>query len=210
VPYLPGKVLFQPSHVRKIALERLQPLNDYCKHLISLPSNYSRCYYVIKFFQITNDDISFAIEYESSELNNLNDSLNDNDLNYDEKNMISAPISLKEYHFVADYTVQNVDKEKITFKKDDKVLLIQKYLNGWCWIEHTKQQFCVPYSFIKNCNKWDKDNDIVYLDERKLNLYFRNEIRLDLIFKFKPRHVWSQMIIKHKKVTKFLSVKAPK
>jgi hypothetical protein len=81
LPFLPGKIIFGRSNVKEVALERLSLLNIYCKviylykqnansknikfffirkKLIAVKESISKSALVLKFFELTNDDILHA------------------------------------------------------------------------------------------------------------------------------------------------------
>ena len=65
IPFLPGKKIFRRS-TKKLAEERRPQLDEYSKHLVSLPENISGCTFVKKFFKDDFEDSSFPEEIDLS------------------------------------------------------------------------------------------------------------------------------------------------
>jgi hypothetical protein len=63
--YFTGKILFGRSHIREVALKRLDPINDYCRELVRLPTHISQCMDVLAFFDTRQEDINPQREPQS-------------------------------------------------------------------------------------------------------------------------------------------------
>ncbi|GFN84110.1 Sh3 and px domain-containing protein 2a [Plakobranchus ocellatus] len=57
IPFLPGKIFFGRSHIKDVAVKRLDDIREYCKSLIKLPPHISECEEVKEFFEVEPDDL---------------------------------------------------------------------------------------------------------------------------------------------------------
>ena len=75
---------------------------------------------------------------------------------------ITGPTILPVYQLMYDYTTTNGENgERIVFKKFTKFKLVQKYLNGWCWVEsESKQSHWVPFIYLERVDKSTPVNNL--------------------------------------------------
>lgn len=136
LPFLPGKIIFGRSHVRDVALRRKEPINDYCKDLISLPPKISSCDIVFEFFEPKPDDIDPAAT-EKEKRKKEKDSADN----------ISGPVLLELYVAIADYKKQN--RNEVNMVAGDVVEVIDRNENGWWFVNVDEEQGWVPAAYLE-------------------------------------------------------------
>ncbi|XP_033756490.1 SH3 and PX domain-containing protein 2A-like isoform X2 [Pecten maximus] len=135
IPFLPGKIYFGRSHIRDVALKRLQPIDEYCKALISLPSKISRCEDVLDFFDVGPEDIVPANENAQMKTKNRN------------IEKISGPKLAEEYVVIGDYKKE--DKWDLNLKAGMVVQVVEKSESGWWFVTIEDHQGWVPSTYLK-------------------------------------------------------------
>ncbi|XP_021374579.1 SH3 and PX domain-containing protein 2A-like isoform X2 [Mizuhopecten yessoensis] len=135
IPFLPGKIYFGRSHIRDVALKRLQPINDYCKALITLPAKISRGEDVLDFFEVGPEDIVPANEKTQMKTKNRN------------IEKISGPKLAEEYVVIGDYSKE--DKWDLNLKAGMVVEVVEKSESGWWFVTIEDHQGWVPSTYLK-------------------------------------------------------------
>lgn len=140
LPFLPGKIIFGRSHIKSVALDRLHPIGIYCKKLITLKCEISRCDLIRSFFTITNEDITQSFTKDSDKKAKSDFSVA----------TISEPIRTEEYICIHNYKATS--KNELTIHKEAKCFVIEKSLNGWWFIDSSEGQGYVPQCVIQPVN----------------------------------------------------------
>lgn len=135
IPFLPGKIYFGRSHIRDVALKRLQPINDYCKALITLPAKISRCEDVLDFFDVGPEDVAPTNEKTQMKTKNRN------------IEKISGPKLAEEYVVIGDYKKE--DKWDLNLKAGMVVQVVEKSESGWWFVTIEDHQGWVPSTYLK-------------------------------------------------------------
>jgi uncharacterized protein YgiM (DUF1202 family) len=149
IPFLPGKKIFGRSHTRKVAMERKQPIDEYCRQLIRLPPKLSDSSFVIDFFEITEEDINPQKEKLEKKTSSTCD-------------VISDPVLLERYVAVADYNQR--ESNQCNLRAGQVVEVVEKNQHGW-WFVNCTDDFSegwVPANFLE---PYDKDTEEDSLNE---------------------------------------------
>jgi hypothetical protein len=121
IPFLPGKKIFGRSHVREVAMKRLNPIDEYCRNLVRLPPKVSECDTVLQFFNVWPEDNDPMAEEEQHKKKKSKEQTGD---------VITNPILLEQYTAIADYTKQQ--KTEVNLKEGGLVEVVEKNENGEC------------------------------------------------------------------------------
>ena len=152
LPYLPGKILFGRSHIRKVALDRLQPISDYCGGLIKLPHNISRCSLVIQFFETNSIDLlprESVKKFQRESKKSIKS--------------ISQPITLEQYEVLQNY--EKEEQSEISIKAGSVVDVIEKRETGWWYVQTGEGEGWVPSSYLHKVGSASEQENILELSE---------------------------------------------
>ncbi|XP_077992434.1 SH3 and PX domain-containing protein 2A-like isoform X2 [Glandiceps talaboti] len=151
IPFLPGKKILSRSNIRKVAMERLVAIDQYCQTLISLPAKISECPVVHAFFETLPDDVN------PSDTPNQDASK----IRKDSEVMISDPVQLQNYVAIADYKKQK--RNELNLQGGDIVEVIEKNHTGWWFVSLEDEQGWVPATFLQMVDD-DNDDDFKNVD----------------------------------------------
>uniref|UniRef100_T1JFN5 SH3 and PX domain-containing protein 2A n=1 Tax=Strigamia maritima TaxID=126957 RepID=T1JFN5_STRMM len=133
IPFLPGKILFGRSHVKKVALQRITPLEEYCKAIISLPAHISQCELVFNFFRPSKDEIHSALLNKNASVSSVS--------------TISAPYLPDQLKVSSDYQARS--KRELNVEKGMTVEVIEKNSSGWWLVRLDDQVGWVPSTYLE-------------------------------------------------------------
>ncbi|XP_016306876.1 SH3 and PX domain-containing protein 2B isoform X2 [Sinocyclocheilus anshuiensis] len=135
IPFLPGKILFRRSHIRDVAMKRLNPINEYCRALIQLPVYISQCEEVRVFFETRPEDLNPPKEEPSGKKKSGGDSSS------------ADPLLLEQYVAVTDYEQQ--ESSEISLYVGQVVEVIEKNESGWWFVSTEDAQGWVPATCLE-------------------------------------------------------------
>ncbi|CAF0965694.1 unnamed protein product [Brachionus calyciflorus] len=142
IPFLPGKKIFGRSQISSVALQRMYQINAYCKRLIKLKPDISQSDLVIKFFELSQDDI-----FDLTSVNSLT-----------EQPDISTPLKSEDFICMHDFKPES--KSEIKIRKTQIVQVLEKNENGWWFVNTQDGQGFVPQSVLKPLNKCQNNLDL--------------------------------------------------
>ncbi|CAH1784583.1 unnamed protein product [Owenia fusiformis] len=132
IPFLPGKILFGRSQIRRVAEERQKEIDAYCQALIKLPTNISECDDVLNFFTTKPEDINPVLRKPSKKK---------------EIEHISEPLALDQYIAVAKYDRQQ--SNEVSLKAGMAVEVVERNETGWWFVVADEEQGWAPCSYLE-------------------------------------------------------------
>ncbi|ELU04141.1 hypothetical protein CAPTEDRAFT_219589 [Capitella teleta] len=157
IPFLPGKILFGRSHIREVALKRLDPINDYCRDLIRLPSHISQCTDVLTFFETRQEDINPQRDPPKKKAD------------HSPIKEISDPTTGEQYIAVADYEAgarkTGSTSHDVSLTAGETVEVLEKNEKGWWFVSCEEGQGWVPSSFLERTDGQEEQRAVDVLDE---------------------------------------------
>lgn len=153
IPFLPGKIFFGRSHVKDVAMKRLDDIKAYCKSLIKLPAHISECDEVIEFFEVEPEDLDPPSVNSDEGKKRLSLSLSLNSLSKSKSSkdnkvaQISKPKRLDRYVAVAEYEVK-APGEMLLYP-GLRVDVLEKSDSGWWFVNSEDEQGWVPSTYLE-------------------------------------------------------------
>ncbi|XP_061904699.1 SH3 and PX domain-containing protein 2B isoform X3 [Entelurus aequoreus] len=151
IPFLPGKILFRRSHIRDVAMKRLNPINEYCRALIQLPVYISQCEEVKVFFETRPEDLNPPKEEPTGKKKS-------GDANS------ADPLVLDQYVAVTNYEKQ--ESSEISLSVGQVVEVIEKNESGWWFVSSEDAQGWVPATCLE---AQDDPDDITLPGEEEVS-----------------------------------------
>ncbi|XP_004364580.1 hypothetical protein CAOG_01712 [Capsaspora owczarzaki ATCC 30864] len=147
IPFLPGKKLFGRSHVRDVAMKRVQPLAAYMEALLHLPPKISDCELLRAFFHPLESDLNppsaVGVKRDNSEALEKQRKTAKAMVNFD----VSSPMQLEQFRAVSSYKATN--KTEMTLEEDVVYDVIEKDDNGWWFVSKGPVQGWAPATFLE-------------------------------------------------------------
>ncbi|XP_070540859.1 SH3 and PX domain-containing protein 2A-like isoform X2 [Ptychodera flava] len=153
IPFLPGKKWIGRSNIRRVAMERLSVIDEYCRALIRLPSKISECPFVHSFFETLPEDLNSTPTSQESNKKKNTDGAEVN---------ISEPVQLDNYVAIADYKKQK--SNELDLQGGDIVEVIEKNHTGWWFVSLEDEQGWVPATYLEKSEEDGGDDDFQNID----------------------------------------------